>query len=342
MPIIKTAKVRAKAANDFDSPWKLALDLYLCQFLEYCFPDIAQEIDWERGYDALDKELQKIEYHATGGKRFADKLFKLWKMGGQATLLLFHVEIQNSAINIFPTRMLDYRCYIRNYYRLPIVSIAILADGNPRWRPNHYSETCFGSSLEIHYRIVKLLDYQEKREELLRSNDRFALIILAQLAVLETHRQPQTRLTVKIALIRELYKKGFSKEDIFNLYKLIDWLMTLPEQLQVEYNEAVKQIEEEKEMTYITTAERLGIEQGLRLGVQQGVQQGIQQGVQQGIQQGIQQGEATLLIRLLQRRFGNIPAHYLELIQQASSDLLLLWGERVLKAVTVEEIFQEN
>jgi len=46
-PILK--RVRA----DFDTPWKHALNLYFRDFMEFCFPDIAEQIDWEKGYKSL-------------------------------------------------------------------------------------------------------------------------------------------------------------------------------------------------------------------------------------------------------------------------------------------------
>jgi flagellar biosynthesis/type III secretory pathway protein FliH len=74
-------------------------------------------------------------------------------------------------------------------------------------------------------------------------------------------------------------------------------------------------------------------------GIQEGVQQGIQQGMQQGIYQGIQEGESTMLMLQLKSRFNDIPAHYLELIRQASNDTLLSWGKRLLDAASLEEVF---
>jgi hypothetical protein len=45
---------------DFDSPWKEALDGYLESFIALFFPEMHAEIDWTRGYETLDKELQQI------------------------------------------------------------------------------------------------------------------------------------------------------------------------------------------------------------------------------------------------------------------------------------------
>ena len=46
--------------DDYDSPWKDLLDRWQRPFLEFFFPRIAADIDWSRGFEFLDKELQKV------------------------------------------------------------------------------------------------------------------------------------------------------------------------------------------------------------------------------------------------------------------------------------------
>ena len=53
---------------DFDSPWKQALEAYFPQFLDFFFPDIHVDIDWSRGHEFLDQELQQIVRDAELGQ----------------------------------------------------------------------------------------------------------------------------------------------------------------------------------------------------------------------------------------------------------------------------------
>lgn len=62
--------------------------------------------------------------------------------------------------------------------------------------------------------------------------------------------------------------------------------------------------------------------------------------IQQGVQQGMQQGEYAMLLRLLQRKFHRVPQVYLENLVKADADTLLKWGERVLEASSLEEVFK--
>ena len=66
-----------------------------------------------------------------------------------------------------------------------------------------------------------------------------------------------------------------------------------------------------------------------------------QQHRQEGIEKGIEKGEALLLQRQLARRFGDLPTDILSRIAAASSEQLELWGDRVLDAKTLAEVFQQ-
>jgi len=55
--------------------------------------------------------------------------------------------------------------------------------------------------------------------------------------------------------------------------------------------------------------------------------------------QGEQRGEATILLRLLKKKFGSVPEDAETRISQADSEQLLEWSENVLTAETVNEVF---
>jgi predicted transposase YdaD len=62
----------------------------------------------------------------------------------------------------------------------------------------------------------------------------------------------------------------------------------------------------------------------------EGKEEGLQQGLQQGMQQGMQRGEATLALRLLNRRLGQISATIEEQIRQLPVEQLENLGEALL------------
>jgi hypothetical protein len=57
-------------------------------------------------------------------------------------------------------------------------------------------------------------------------------------------------------------------------------------------------------------------------------------------EEGRQQGEASLLLRLLERKFGQLDPHIRKRVQAADAEHLLDWGERVLEAQRLEDVFE--
>jgi len=72
----------------------------------------------------------------------------------------------------------------------------------------------------------------------------------------------QVRLENKLTLVRLLYQRGYTRERIIQLFRLIDWMMILPQELKTQFETELSQYEEEQKMPYITSIERSGIEKG--------------------------------------------------------------------------------
>jgi|HubBroStandDraft_4_1064222.scaffolds.fasta_scaffold2560201_1 hypothetical protein len=60
-----------------DSAWKEVLNVWFQEFMEFFYPELSKKIDWSAGYEALDKELEKVGMESGLGKRFVDKLIKV-------------------------------------------------------------------------------------------------------------------------------------------------------------------------------------------------------------------------------------------------------------------------
>lgn len=96
--------------DDYDSPWKEALELFFEAFMQFYFPGLCTEIDWSRGFEFLDKELQQVLREAEFGRRHIDKLVKVWLKDGGEQWILIHIEFQGQPQAEFPERM-----YVYNY-----------------------------------------------------------------------------------------------------------------------------------------------------------------------------------------------------------------------------------
>jgi predicted transposase YdaD len=265
---------------NYDSPWKEVLELYFRQFSAFFFPQIYNEIDWSKGYQFLDKELQKVVREAKTGRRLVDKLVKVWRKDSRETWVLVHIEIQGQVGPDFAARMFLYHYRIYDRYARQVVSLAILADERLNWRPDHFGYDLWGCEISFKFPIVKLLDFKEQRDILEQSSNPFAVVTMAYLQAIETRNRPEDRFQIKLKLTRSLYNRGFSRQQILELFCFIDWIMELPQDLEDKFAQKIYEFEEEKKMHYITSIERKGVKQGLQQGLQQGLLEGITLGLE--------------------------------------------------------------
>ena len=291
---------------EYDSPWKEMLTQFFPSFMEFFYGDIYAEIDWTRGFEFLDKELQKIAVKGKLGKRLADKLVKVYLRNGREVWVLIHVEIQGQREANFGRRMFVYHYRIFDAYGQRVISLAVLTDEDESWRPNNFSYNLFGTGVALNFRAVKLLDSRGDWTALVNNSNPFAVIVMAHLKALETKNLPQQRYRQKFEIIKGLYARGLHQEDIRQLFRFIDWVMMLPEELETKLETQVKTLTEENSMEYISGLERRAIERGR------------QEGQQQGIQQGQYLTAASFSIRLLTRSLGELSPQVVKKIEKLS------------------------
>ncbi|MFN6153960.1 MAG: DUF4351 domain-containing protein [Dolichospermum sp.] len=120
----------------------------------------------------------------------------------------------------------------------------------------------------------------------------------------------------KWILIRGLYERGLTKEQIVKLFKIIDTMMTLSKQLQTALITKIKNLEEERKMPLISPTEQLAMERGELI------------------------GEKKLIIRQINKRFGVISDALIGQIHQLSIEQLELLGETLFDFSTMTELEQ--
>ncbi len=154
--------------------------------------------------------------------------------------------------------------YIYNHrlfdkYDCEVISFVVLGDDRPNWRPTSYKYRRWGFYSRLRFPMVKLLDYQAQWQELEQSKNPFAVIVMAHLQTQATREDVQQRFQSKLALVRGLYERGYSKKEILELFRLIEWMMVLPADLETEFRTELRQIEGGNRMPYITGFERDGM-----------------------------------------------------------------------------------
>ncbi len=256
------AKQEATESADYDGVWKDAIEEYFNAFMEFFFSDGHALIDWRRGVEFLDTELKRAIPKAVSGRGHVDKLVKVYLKTGAEIWIVIHIEVQTQKDGKFELRMYVYNYRIFDRYHRPVVSLAILADEDPTWRPNAYGYNLMGCEAGLKFPIAKLCDFRARMAELETSANPFAVIVLAHLKTQETHRDPESRYNAKLAMAKGFRKRGMSRDRVVSLMGLIDGMMKLPDTLSQKFDDEVKELEKEEDMPYVTRWERQGYARG--------------------------------------------------------------------------------
>jgi hypothetical protein len=155
--------------------------------------------------------------------------------------------------------------------------------------------------------------------------------VLAHLQTLATRHDTEARRGWKIRLIKGLYERGLDREAIGQLFRLIDWMMDLPAELEDQVWHELRQFEQEKHMTYVTTVERRALARGR--------EEGKTEGLAEGKAQGKAEGKAESVLRALELRFDAKAPAELEAVVRGTSNLDQLDAlfEAVFHAGSLEE-----
>ena len=124
------------------------------------------------------------------------------------------------------------------------------------------------------------MDYE--RAQLIADENPMALVVLAA-QERERLRGRGDGFNTKWYLIRRLYERGYSREEIIALFKFIDWVIRLSDDEEIRLRDELKTLEEVNKMPYLTSVERIGRAEGLQEGAQQ------------------------TLLEILDERFGELP-----------------------------------
>lgn len=309
-----------QANDDYDNPWKSAIDGYLPDFMAFYFPTAYANINWEVGYESLDNELPALVRDAELGNRYADKLVKVTTIDGKQDIVYIHIEVQGQPDNDFSKRMYTYNYRIYDKFGQFPVSLAVLADENESWKPTSFNQEQWGCRMEFVFPIAKLTDYQHQLDDLMASDNPFAILTAAHILTKKTKNQAQQRYDTKLKVIRLLYQKGWDKQELINFLAVIDWLMYLPEAFAVQLRQEVHNLEEEEKMRYVTSFERLAM--------------------QDGVQQGQLQGFAKMLETLIRAKFHDAnDADFMPKLHAADQEDLMRYSVQLLSATTLEQVF---
>jgi flagellar biosynthesis/type III secretory pathway protein FliH len=154
------------------------------------------------------------------------------------------------------------------------------------------------------------------------------LITLAHLRTQQARHDPDQLYEAKWQLTKLLYQHGWRKERIIILFKVINWMMSLPEPHQQRFWQAILKLEKERKMEWISPLEQSFIDKGWK------------KGLEQGMELGRKQGALTVLERLLTRRFGPLPKTAQKKLAKADLGQLEAWSDALPEAQSLKQVFE--
>ncbi|MCK4760805.1 MAG: transposase [Candidatus Aminicenantes bacterium] len=272
-------RIQGTAASDYDSAWKDVIEGLFEPFLEFFFPRIHRDIDFNKGCEFLSKELRDIFPDGKTGKRYADELVKVHLKDGsiKCIAIFIHIEVQGKKEKSFPERtyVYNYRIYDNKREGITeVITLVILTDQDPSYRPDEYYVSRWGFELRMKYPLVKIIDYhldKEKKKLLETSGNPMALVVKAQLKSYEAKKaEPLNKFNIKFELVRQCYRHGYTRKQVDSLLKFTDWIIRLPGKYIKKLKYEVEKLEEENKMPYVTSWERLAHEEGMKTGMKTG------------------------------------------------------------------------
>ncbi len=114
--------------------------------------------------------------------------------------------------------------------------------------------------------------------------------------------------------MRSLYERGYEREDVRKLFRLIDWFMQLPPEVETKFQHDLEEYEEQHHMPYVTAIERMAEARGRIL------------------------SNIETLLLAIETRFGAVGSEMTKAIQSIENEeLLTLLHKQTILAPTIGE-----
>jgi len=162
--------------------------------------------------------------------------------------------------------------------------------------------------------------YNDERWRVGIRNNPFSIVVKTHLKALDSRKDPNKRYRWKVELFKALHKAKYTKKQILELYRFMDWVLRLPTALNQKFDNFVEKYEEAKTVRYVTSIER-------RL---------LKRNAQQNFEQGVLQKSREYVTDILDVRFHSVPSPLAEKVQAIDDTHLLSKLHR--EAVVVESL----
>lgn len=220
--------------TDHDTPWKTIIKELFEDFIAFFLPAAYELIDFNKPAQFLEQELHKIVADKIKkGKVINDKLVKVYLKDGSEKWILIHIEIQSSFETNFSKRMFTYFYRIFDKYDQEVTALAIYTGKKVPRAYNTFQYDFLGTESYYKFNTYQIRKAQEA--DLLKSNNIFALVVLATQYLNQDKSDAQKRYAFKRKLIQLALDKNHTKTQIISLLKFVQLVLRLPENLELKF-----------------------------------------------------------------------------------------------------------
>lgn len=267
-------------AKKADILWKGILEDVFEDFLCFIYPKASNIIDFSKDPEFLDKELEQVfpPEKDQFSPKVVDKLVKLRTYTGEEEWVLLHIEVQGRYDSDFNKRMLRYYYRILDKYQKPITAFVIFTESTTLDRINHYERNFMGTRLFYQFNTLKIS--QQKDEDLLASDNPFALVVLSAKTAFcgkklgtDVERDRVLR-ELKLTIVKALHAKGHPEHKITKIMNFLRFYVNFE-------TEEINNIFEQDIQTITEKTTTMGIEELL---LARAKHEGLKEGEKKGAQ----------------------------------------------------------
>ena len=233
----------------YDKLWKIAVTENAPDFIAMFMPELQEQIDYNVEFKFLEQELQSVSVNKT--MKSADKLICVTLKSGLEKWVYIHVEFETSPRgNWFCERMFDYYFRIREQYGKEITAIVIYTGSYVPKIYDFYEYEAFGTTLT--YRFNAYIIKEQSEADLIANQNPFAIVVLANLYVLQSKNDDLKRLTLKEQIYKIAKERNYSNDKVESLILFLSELIKLPFDLETKFTEYISKPSKSTDMPYIS------------------------------------------------------------------------------------------
>jgi predicted transposase/invertase (TIGR01784 family) len=291
---------------DHDRLFKELLSTFFIEFIELFFPEVITYLE-PNSITFLDKE---VFTDVTAGERYEADLLVQAQFQEQFSCFLIHVENQSYSQADFNKRMFRYFARLHEKYDLPIYPVVVFSYAQPQKAAESNYQLFFPDFkvLEFNYQIVQL--NQLNWRDFLNQRNPIASALMAKMQI-----APEDRPRVKAECLRLLVTLRLNPAKMQLIAGFIDTYLNLAQDEEKLFQSQLTtmELEDQEQIMEITTSWE---------------------------QKGIVKGQSITILRLLNRKLGNLPeviATQIQYLEPAQLDTLT---EDLLGFETLDDLNQ--